>query len=141
MQREVRILHPIQVGDVGGSLGESPTAEPRPDEARETRPGGSGTATRARYPGDAENLRGRIRNRLGRWAPAPARTPGPVLLQVVLQLAAAGWVAELAQRLGLDLADPLAGDVELLAHFLERSGTPVLETEPELQHPPLASGQ
>jgi len=28
-------------------------------------------------------------------------------------------VAELAERLGLDLADALAGDFEILAHFLE----------------------
>src|SRR3954451_14499656 len=41
--------------------------------------------------------------------------PRPTLLQVVLELAAAGRMAQLAQRLGLDLADPLAGYVELLA--------------------------
>src|SRR6185312_11912017 len=35
------------------------------------------------------------------------------------QLFGAAGVAQLAQRLGLDLADALAGDVELLADFLE----------------------
>src|SRR5690606_16968522 len=35
------------------------------------------------------------------------------------QLLGAARVAQLAQRLGLDLADALAGDIELLAHFLE----------------------
>src|SRR5216684_830747 len=33
---------------------------------------------------------------------------------------AARGVAQLAQRLGLDLADALAGDREVLAHFLQR---------------------
>ena len=46
-------------------------------------------------------------------------------------------MAQLAQRLGLDLADPLASDVELLADLFEGPGTPVLEAEPELQHAPL----
>src|SRR6478736_3806567 len=63
------------------------------------------------------------------------------LLEVVLELAAPGRVAQLAERLGLDLADALAGDVELLADLLEGAGTPVLEAEPELEHAPLATGQ
>src|SRR6476469_1469646 len=76
------------------------------------------------------------------WRAAPAtRAPWPPLLEVVLELAAPGRVAQLAQRLGLDLADPLAGDVELLADLLEGPGTPVLEAEPELQHAPFAAGQ
>jgi RNA polymerase primary sigma factor len=50
-------------------------------------------------------------------------------------------VAQLAQRLRLDLADPLAGDVELLADFLERAGAAVLEAEPELKDASLAAGQ
>src|SRR5262245_66617274 len=50
-------------------------------------------------------------------------------------------MAELAQRLRLDLADPLAGHVELLADLLEGPGTPVLEAESELEHAPLAAGQ
>src|SRR3954463_13123463 len=50
-------------------------------------------------------------------------------------------MAQLAQRLRLDLADPLASHVELLADLLEGPGTPVLETEPELEHASLAAGQ
>ena len=40
-------------------------------------------------------------------------------------------MAELAQRLRVDLADALAGHVELLAHFLEGSGhgRPMLERD------------
>ena len=38
--------------------------------------------------------------------------------QEVLQYFGSGGVPQLAQGLGLDLADPLPGDVELLAHLL-----------------------
>src|SRR5512146_558715 len=78
----------------------------------------------------------------------PAARPGlsrgprrPRLLQVVLELAAAGRMAQLAQRLGLDLPDPLAGDVELLADLLEGPGATILQAEPELQHAPFAAGE
>src|SRR5690349_3974124 len=50
-------------------------------------------------------------------------------------------MAQLAERLRLDLADPLAGHVELLAHLLEGPGTPVLEAEAQLEHAPLAARQ
>src|SRR3990170_4840799 len=63
------------------------------------------------------------------------------LLQVAAQLARTTRAAQLAQRLRLDLADPLAGDVELLADLLERPGTPVLQPEAELEHAPLAPGE
>ena len=56
-------------------------------------------------------------------------------VQEVLQLLAAAGVAELAQRLGLDLADALARDVELLAHFLERAGAAVLDAEAQAAGP------
>ena len=55
-------------------------------------------------------------------------------VQEVLQLLAAGGVAELAQGLGLDLADALTGDVKFLAHFLQGTGAAVLNAEAELQH-------
>src|SRR5262245_27549546 len=48
---------------------------------------------------------------------------------------------ELPERLRLDLADALAGDVELLPNLLEGPGTPVLEAEAELEHAPLAARQ
>jgi hypothetical protein len=63
------------------------------------------------------------------------------LLQVILQLARTARVAQLAQCLRLDLADPLAGHVELLAHFLEGAGAAVLETEAELEDASLPAGQ
>src|SRR6476646_9594047 len=50
--------------------------------------------------------------------PAGQRPADGGLLQVVLQLARPRWVAQLAQRLRLDLADSLAGHVELLADLL-----------------------
>src|SRR4051794_11502363 len=64
-----------------------------------------------------------------------------LLFQVVLELPAPRGMAQLAQRLGLDLADPLAGDVELLADLLEGPGAAVLEAEAELQDAALAAGQ
>src|SRR4051812_9259804 len=73
--------------------------------------------------------------------------PGPFgawndgLLEVILELPRPGRVAQLAQRLRLDLPDPLAGHVELLADLLRGPGPPVLESEPELEHASLAAGQ
>src|SRR4051812_43706773 len=63
----------------------------------------------------------------------------PRLLQVVLELARARRVAQLAQRLRLDLTDPLASDVELLADLFERARPTVLQAEPELEHASLAA--
>ena len=67
--------------------------------------------------------------------------PAAGLLEVVPQLAAAGRVAQLKEGLGLDLADPLAGHVDLLADLLERPGTAILEAETELQHSALTAGE
>src|SRR3989304_405321 len=56
-----------------------------------------------------------------RGRPSPGRAVpsyaprGVCLGEVVAQVAAARRVAELAQRLGLDLADPLPGGLEVLA--------------------------
>ena len=63
------------------------------------------------------------------------------LFEVVLELAAPRGVTQLAQRFRLDLPDALASDVELAAHFFERPGAAVLETEAQLQHTSLASGE
>src|SRR6266852_9494233 len=43
-------------------------------------------------------------------------------------------MAELAERLGLDLPDALAGDGEVLAHFLQRVLAAVGEPEAESEH-------
>ena len=50
-------------------------------------------------------------------------------------------MAQLAQGLGLDLADTLTGDVELLAHLLQGAGAAVLDAEAQLQHLLLTGGQ
>ena len=50
-------------------------------------------------------------------------------------------MAQLAQRLGLDLADAFARDVELLADLLERAGTAVLDAEAELEDLLLTRGE
>ena len=62
-------------------------------------------------------------------------------VQEVLELLAAAGVTELAQRLGFDLADALARDVELLADLFERAGTAVLDAEAQLQDLPLTRGE
>ena len=59
--------------------------------------------------------------------------------QVVLELAAPARVAQLAQRLRLDLADPLAGHVELPADLLEGPRPAVFQPEPELEYASLAT--
>src|SRR3546814_2831909 len=57
------------------------------------------------------------------------------------QLLRAARVAQLSQRLGLYLADPLAGDVELLADFLEGVVGVHVDAEAHAQHLGLARGQ
>ena len=43
-------------------------------------------------------------------------------------------MAQFAQSLRLDLTDALTGDVEFLAHFLQGTGTAVLQAKAKLQH-------
>ena len=62
-------------------------------------------------------------------------------IQKALQMAGAAGMAELAEGLGLDLADTLAGDVELLTHLLKSAGAAVVETEAELDDVLLAGSQ
>src|ERR1019366_7419070 len=76
----------------------------------------------------------------GKGGPAGA-IPAAGLHEVVLELARTARVAQLAQCRRLDLADPLAGHVELLAQFLEGAGVPVLEAKAELEDASLAAGQ
>src|SRR5262249_17790185 len=63
------------------------------------------------------------------------------LFQVVAQLLAEARVAQLTQRLDLDLADTFACDAELLADFLERTAMAILQAEAQLQPTPLALGE
>ena len=61
--------------------------------------------------------------RHGHYAQIVSARPGCCLhVQVVHQSLCSGRVPKLAQRLGLDLANALPGDVELPAHFFEGAG-------------------
>ena len=53
------------------------------------------------------------------------------LIEEIFELLAAAGMAELTQRLGLDLADALACDIELLADLFKRARTAVLDAEAE----------
>ena len=63
------------------------------------------------------------------------------LVQEVLQALAAGRVAELAQRLRLDLTDTLSRDVELLSDFLQCARPSVDQPETQLDDLTLTVGQ
>src|SRR4051795_2663226 len=63
------------------------------------------------------------------------------LLEVVAELLAAARVPELRQRLRLDLADPLAGEAELLADLVERARLAVCEAEAQCDDRCLTLGQ
>src|SRR5262249_55469225 len=65
----------------------------------------------------------------------------PAALEERLELARARRVAQLAQGLGLDLADALAGDREALPDFLERVLAAVAEAEAHLDDLLLARGE
>src|SRR5437588_2146117 len=55
-------------------------------------------------------------------------------VEIVPELATAGRVSQLAERLRLDLPNALARDVELLADLFEGSAAAVLEPEAQAQH-------
>src|SRR6516164_7668159 len=63
------------------------------------------------------------------------------VVQVGAQLVRPARVLELADRLGLDLADAFARDVELLAHFLQRVVGGHLDANAHAQHLGLARRQ
>ena len=56
------------------------------------------------------------------------------LVEVVAQLAGSRWVAEFAERLRLNLANALAGHIELRTHLFQGSLTTILQAEAEPQH-------
>src|SRR5215471_18970478 len=80
----------------------------------------------------------------GAMSPRRARPAGlgrAGLAEVAAEDLGAAGVAELGQGLGLDLADPLPGDAELPAHFLQRARVPVGQPEPQLDDLLLAPGE
>src|SRR5579885_3632925 len=64
-----------------------------------------------------------------------------VLVEEGAQVFRARRMAQLAQGLGLDLADALAGDVELLADLLQRVVGVHVDAKAHAQHLGLARGQ
>lgn len=66
---------------------------------------------------------------------------GSVIIQEGPQLAAAAWMLELAQGLGLDLADTFTRDVELLADFFKRVVGVHANAETHTQHTFLTRGE
>ena len=50
-------------------------------------------------------------------------------------------MTQLSEGLGLDLADALPGDVELLSHLFQGTGPSVLDAEAQLEHLLLPGGQ
>ncbi len=63
------------------------------------------------------------------------------MIEEAFEIAAARGVLQLPKRLGLDLADPLAGDRELLADRRERVVGVHADAEEHPQDPLLARGQ
>src|SRR6056297_1406056 len=64
-----------------------------------------------------------------------------LLIQETPQLPRPAGMLQLPQRLGLDLADTLAGDAELLPHLFERVVGVHPDAESHPQHPLLARGE
>src|SRR4051812_19105140 len=60
--------------------------------------------------------------------------PRPLILDERLEALRARRVPQLTQRLGFDLPDPLARDLEVLADFLERVVRLLADPEPHAQH-------
>ncbi len=63
-----------------------------------------------------------------------------LVVQIVTKVAAVHRVAELGQGLRFDLANPLSGHTELLAHLLQGPHLAVVEAEPQTDHLALALG-
>jgi hypothetical protein len=85
-----------------------------------------GPATPRGWPAQRRRTRGArigldIRRRHGAVRLRCGAAPGPSLIQKAPQFPRPAGMLELPQRLGLDLADALAGDRELLADLLEQA--------------------
>src|SRR4051794_8308079 len=64
----------------------------------------------------------------------PCEGMDQVLGDVLQELSAQAWhTAQLGQRLGLDLANALAADAQLLADLAQRSLVATIQTEPQPQ--------
>src|SRR5690349_20528272 len=75
-------------------------------------------------------------------AAGPAKEPAAAsVLDEAAQPLAPARVAQLAQRLSLDLADALAGDLEVLAHLFQRVVGLLADAEAHAQHLLLARGE
>src|SRR3954464_2653523 len=70
--------------------------------------------------------------------PAVTRPGSAGTLEEPLELPAPDGMLQLADRLGLDLADPLAGDLEDPAHLFEGVGVAVAQAVAELDDLALA---
>src|SRR6266508_4908318 len=90
----------------------------------------------AALPGPRANLNAPTEGQ-GRWA---AKSPGN-LRQVVAQVTPGRRGTNAAQRLGLDLARPLAGHADRLANFLQCAVLAVGEPIAQAQDLALATGQ
>ena len=62
-------------------------------------------------------------------------------VEEAFQTVAAGGVTQLAQGLGFDLADALAGNIELFAHFFQRVVGVHVDAETHTQHFGFARGE
>src|SRR5882724_6543770 len=71
----------------------------------------------------------------------PATRRAGLVLDEAAKALRARRVAQLAQRLGLDLADALAGHLEILAHFLEGVVGLLADAEPHAKHLLFARGE
>src|SRR2546428_587638 len=101
-------------------------------------------ATAARSKKSASSSRSRAnasaRSRPRRCARCATRR-GCASFEEALKLAQPRRVAHLAQRLGLDLADAFARDLELLADFFERAAVAIPKAEAQFEHLAFAVGQ
>src|SRR5205823_5221516 len=64
-----------------------------------------------------------------------------LLIQVVFELAAAAWMAQLAQSLGLDLANTLTSHVKLFTNLFQSATATIVQTKAQLQNLTLTLGQ
>src|SRR6266540_2395211 len=102
----------------------------RPTSHQRSRSRGFGV--KAAVPGSFPRNRSRGRFCHASRAPSVVTSNKSRVYQIVPELLRPGRVAELAERLRLDLPDPLPGDAELPPHLLERPRLPVPQAEPVL---------